>query len=141
MKEKLKLFRESLKLVWTSAPGWALANISLSVVRSFLPLLLVWLLKELIDRNPLQPVTRQAALPEISCCLLCWWQQSGFLDEASSDLAGYVRKKQSLRLESFMYGLLHAKSVRLDLINFERPEYFDCLSRASRKRRGDPITY
>jgi ATP-binding cassette subfamily B protein len=30
-----------------------------------------------------------------------------------------------------MYGLLHSKAIKLDLINFERPEYFDCLSRAS----------
>ena len=37
-----------------------------------------------------------------------------------------------------MYGLLHAKSVKLDLINFERPEYFDCLSRATREAPWRP---
>ena len=30
----------------------------------------------------------------------------------------------------YMYGLLHAKAIKLDLINFEHPGYYDCLSRA-----------
>ena len=61
-----------------------------------------------------------------------------FLDEASSDFSNYVRKKQSLKLEVYMYGLLHSKAVKLDLINFENPEYFDCLTRASREAPWRP---
>ncbi|MDP4224640.1 MAG: ABC transporter ATP-binding protein, partial [Bacteroidota bacterium] len=53
------------------------------------------------------------------------------LDEISSDAGSYIRKKQSVKLEAYMYKLLHEKAVRLDLINFEHPEYFDCLSRAA----------
>ena len=37
-----------------------------------------------------------------------------------------------------MYQLLHSKVVKLDLINFEQPEYFDCLSRASREAPWRP---
>jgi ATP-binding cassette subfamily B protein len=37
-----------------------------------------------------------------------------------------------------MYDLLHSKSVKLDLINFERPDYFDCLTRASREAPWRP---
>jgi ATP-binding cassette subfamily B protein len=37
-----------------------------------------------------------------------------------------------------MYGLLHKKAVKLDLINFERPEYFDILARASREAPWRP---
>jgi hypothetical protein len=54
-----------------------------------------------------------------------------FLDEISSDFGNFVRKKQSVKLEEHMYGLLHSKAVRLDLINFEHPGYFDCLARAT----------
>ncbi len=131
MKGKLNLFREALKLVWQSAPGWATANIAISLVRSFLPLLLVWLLKEVIDN-----ISAAASLKAGASIITVLWPVSAvaviwFLDEASSDFSNYIRKNQSLKLEIYMYGLLHAKSVRLDLINFERPEYFDCLSRAS----------
>ena len=47
--KKLKLFRESLKLVWKSAPGWASLNVAMSVLRSVLPLALLFLIKILID--------------------------------------------------------------------------------------------
>jgi ATP-binding cassette, subfamily B, bacterial len=138
MKEKIKLFRESLRLVWESGPGWASANIALSVFRSFLPLLMVWLLKGLID-NITTAATASQGTPVVNILLpvlsvVAIW----FLDEASSDFSNYVGKKQSLKLEVYMYHLLHAKSVKLDLINFERPEYFDCLSRASRESPWRP---
>jgi ATP-binding cassette subfamily B protein len=140
MSEKIKLFRESLKLVWKSAPGWASANIAISVVRSFLPLLLVWLLKGMIDG-----ITEAASsVPGVPLVKVMWAILSvvivWFLDEASADFSNYIRKKQSLKLEVYMYGLLHAKSVKLDLINFERPEYFDCLSRASREAPWRPAS-
>ncbi len=49
MNQKIRYFRESVRLVWKSAPGWTFANIVISGLRSFLPLLLIWLLKILID--------------------------------------------------------------------------------------------
>jgi ATP-binding cassette subfamily B protein len=138
MKEKIKLFRESLKLVWKSAPGWTSVSIIISVVRSFFPLLMVWLLKGVIDGitnaasvSPGTPIVN--VLWPVLAVVIIW-----FLDEASSDFSGFVRKKQSLKLEVLMYGLLHSKAVKLDLINFERPEYFDCLSRASREAPWRP---
>jgi ATP-binding cassette, subfamily B, bacterial len=136
--EKIKLFRKSLKLVWDSSPGWTFTNIVISVLRSVFPLMLIWLLKVVID-----DITKAAtAVPFIRNINVLWpilavviiW----FLDEASSDFSNYVRKKQALKLEVYMYGLLHSKAIKLDLINFERPEYFDCLSRASREAPWRP---
>ena len=138
MKEKIRLFGESLRLVWNSSPGWTFTNIVMSVLRSFLPLVLIWLLKVVVD-----DITRAASAHSISqdinvawpvIVLAIFW----FLDEASADFSNYVRKKQALKLEVYMYGLLHSKAVKLDLINFERPEYFDCLSRASREAPWRP---
>lgn len=130
MKEKSKLFIDSLRLIWRSAPGWATANTILSVIRSFLPLLLLWLLKNVIDQvtaaaSGNDPSIDTILIPVIA--LVVVW----FLDEALSDISNYVRKKQSMKFEDYMYGLLHSKSTRLDLINFENPEYFDTLSRAT----------
>jgi ATP-binding cassette, subfamily B, bacterial len=138
MREKIKLFRKSIVLVWRSAPGWTLANIIISVIKSFLPLLLVWLLKGVIDgitfaasAKPGTPIVN--VLWPILALVIIW-----FFDEASGDFASYIRKKQSLRLEVYMYGLLHSKAIKLDLINFEKPEYFDCLSRASKEAPWRP---
>ena len=138
MKQKFNLFRESLKLVWKSAPGWTLANVIISILRSIFPLVLLWLLKVVIDKitlaaSPNSGSSVVTVLWPISLVAIVW-----FLDEASSDLSNYIRKKQSLKLEAFMYGLLHSKAIKLDLINFERPEYFDCLSRASKEAPWRP---
>jgi ATP-binding cassette subfamily B protein len=138
MRQKLKLFSESLKLVWKSAPGWAAANIAISVLRSFLPLTLIWMIRRLIDGiTQAVPVTQAGSNDNILWLIIAvvviW-----FLDEAFSDIGNFVRKKQSVKLETYMYGLLHAKAVKLDLINFERPEYYDCLSRATREAPWRP---
>lgn len=138
MKEKIKLFRESLKLIWASAPGWATANAAISLIRSFLPLALLFLIKLLI--NNLTKASSGASglgftrvLWLIIAVVIVY-----FLDEISTDFGNFVRKKQSLKLESYMYDLLHTKSVKLDLINFERPDYFDYLTRASREAPWRP---
>lgn len=138
IRKKIQLFRESLKLVWMSSPFWATANIFISIVRSFLPLALIWLLKLLIDDISKAAATGSGINPENVIWMIIAVVAVYFLDEASFDFSNYIRKKQSLELEVYMYGLLHSKSVRLDLINFERPEYFDCLSRATREAPWRP---
>ena len=138
MKERFKLFGESLKLVWRSAPGWTAATVFISVMRSIFPLALIWLIKGVIEgitiassSVPGTPIVN--VLWPIIAVAIVW-----FLDETSGDLGNFVRKKQSLKLELYMYQLLHSKAIKLDLINFERPEYFDCLSRASREAPWRP---
>jgi len=128
MKSKIILFRKALDLVWQSAPGWATVNIIISALQSFFPLALIWLIKLLIDEIT-AAVTAQGPteriIPLVIAVVAIY-----FLDEISSAAAYYVRKNQSARLEEYMYRLLHAKAVRLDLINFEHPGYYDSLSRA-----------
>jgi ATP-binding cassette, subfamily B, bacterial len=137
LKNKFNLFRESLKLVWQSSPGWTTASTILSLVRSFLPLLLLFMLREVIDEittaaGPGSSSVTPVILPAI--ILVAIW----FLDEALSDISNYVNSRQSMRFEDHMYGLLHAKATRLDLINFENPEYYDRLSRAAREATWRP---
>ncbi len=138
MKNKVKLFRKSIILVWQSAPGWTTANIFISFILSFLPLALIWLLKQLIDDITMAVGNGPGTEPGNIIRMIVVITAVYLLGEVSSDLSNYVRKKQSLKLESFMYNLLHNKSIKLDLINFERPEYFDSLSRASREAPWRP---
>ena len=138
MKKKLKLFRESLKLVWVSAPGWTTANAAISFVKSFLPLVLLYLVKLLIDNiTEASSVSAGTGFPQVFWLIIAVVAVY-FLDEISTDFGNFVRKKQALKLESHMYDLLHTKSIKLDLINFERPDYFDCLTRASREATWRP---
>lgn len=136
MKGKFILFKKSLRLVWISTPGWTFANVLTSILSSIFPLLLIWLLKVFVDditkATASAPQNINFILPVIAVVII--W----FLDEVISDFSNFVRKKQALKLEIYMYRLLHSKSIKLDLINFERPEYFDCLSRASNEAPWRP---
>ena len=129
MNGKIKLFRKALALVYDSAPGWATVNIVISVLQSILPLALIWLIKLLIDEitNAAQAGTGAANIVPMVIAVVVVY----FLDEVCSDSGNFVRSKQSVKLEGYMYNLLHSKAVRLDLINFEHPGYYDCLSRAT----------
>lgn len=136
MRKKYSLLRKSLRLVWESAPGWATANTVISAIRSFLPLLLLLLLKRVIDEitaaaSANQPLS--AIISPVAALALVW-----FLDEALADAGSYIRKKQLLNFEDHMFGLLHRQASRLDLIHFENPEYLNCLSRASREATWRP---
>lgn len=136
--KRLKLLNESLKLVWKSAPGWTLASSAVSLVRSFLPLILLFLVKSLIDHvtaavNGTGEITLTGILKVITAVTVIF-----LADEVTAEASGYFRKRQSFRLEDYMYRLLHFKASGLDLINFENPPYFDKLARAVREATWRP---
>ncbi len=134
----LSLFRESVRLVWASSPGWATVNIILSALRSFLPLAFVVLIKVVIDDITSAVSAGPGSIPEVLIWKIVAVVAVYFLDEATADLGNFVWKKQSLALEIHMYGLLHARAARLDLINFEQPGFYDTLARAAREAPWRP---
>jgi len=134
------LFLKAVQLVWKSAPGWATSNIFISVIRSIFPLILVYLIKQLVDG-----ITEAAGQSsDINTNLIIWYILAVvvtiFLDEAATSIGNLVRNKQSYRLESHMHNLLHSKSIQLDLQHFENPEYYDSLARAAREAPYRPNT-
>lgn len=137
---KKSFFRKAINLVWESAPGWATANIFISVLRSIFPLVLVYLIKQLVDS--ITGATGQGG--DANFNLVIWYILAIvitiFLDEAATSLGNLVRNKQSYRLEAHMHNLLHSKSIQLDLQHFENPEYYDSLARAAREAPYRPNT-
>lgn len=138
MKDRIRLFIESLKLVWQSSPSWTVANILISVLRSVLPLIIILFIKNLIDVITQAtakglPFTPSIVIMPLIVVVITW-----FIDEAAGEASQYIRKKQTLFLELHMYSLLHDKAVKLDLINFEHPDYYDCISRAAREALWRP---
>ncbi|MFO7851326.1 MAG: ABC transporter ATP-binding protein [Bacteroidota bacterium] len=140
MKSRIGLFGKSLQLVRRSAPGWTAANIFLSLVSSFIPLALIWYIKKLIDAVTVAvgdagvENTRTVLLMILAIAIIY------FLDEAAQSFGNLVRRKQAYHLESYMYRLIHKKSVSLDLKHFENPDYYDHLTRASREAPFRPAS-
>ena len=133
MKYKMRMFWKAVQLVRVSAPGWTAANIIISLFSSFLPLALLWYIKKLIDSVTMAAGEVNAENTRMVLLMILVIAIIYFLDEAAQSTGNLIRKKQAYLLESYMYRLIHSKSVSLDLHHFEDPGYYDSLSRASRE--------
>ncbi len=127
-------------MVRVSAPGWTTANVVISLISSFLPLALIWLIKRLIDTVGVASNTGDKAFWQMAGWTVAAIAVTYFLDEAMQSLGNLVRRKQSFRLESYMHDILHSKAIQLDLNHFEDPDYYDTLNRAGREAPYRPAS-
>jgi len=127
----------AIRLVWTSAPGWATLNLFLVAAQGLLPLAGLYLLKRVIDTlqtgiaaqggsSSFQEVLFWVALAAAVALLAT-------LARSLADLAGQA---QSLVLTDRLTDVLHSQSVAVDLEYYENPRYHDTLHRA----QGDAIS-
>ncbi len=133
-KKKKPLFiRKSLRLLWRSSPLWATTGSALTLIRSFLPLALIYLVKVLTDMVTELVMTGTVVEP----ALLIWPVLAVvvifFADEVAGELLIFVRSKHAAHFETDVHDMLHRKSMELDLNHFENPDYYDYLARASRE--------
>lgn len=56
-----------------------------------------------------------------------------FADEVAGELQVFVRSRHAYYFETDVHDMLHRKSMELDLMHFENPQYYDYLARASRE--------
>src|SRR5664280_334827 len=107
MKEKIKLFRESLQLVWNSSAGWTLTNIVMSTLRSVFPLMLIWLLKIVID-----DITQAAKAVSSAYALNIIWPILAvaiiwFLNKADPSSINMAAKKKAINLRFYSKGFFN----------------------------------
>ena len=127
-------------MVWDSSPSWATAGALLTLLRSFLPLALVWMVKVLTDI-----VTAYITAGTMDGGQELLWPVLAvvaifFADEVAGELQVYVRSRHAFHFETDVHDLLHRKSMELDLTHFEDPEYYDILARATREAPYRPTS-
>ena len=129
----------ALRLVWRSSPGWTMAKLSLLVVQGLQPLLQIYLVKLLVDAVTGQPeITASPELLNQSRPLLIGLAivlLTGMIANALSEL---VTSSQAQKVSDYMRGILHAKSVEIDLSYYENPRYHDTLQRAQKEATYRP---
>ena len=144
--DAMRNLRPFLKLIWQTSPGLTLTSLGLRLIRAFLPVVMLYIGKLIIDEairlvgagmafDDLAGAWRSGALDH-----LAWLLALEFGLAIGSDLLG--------RLVSYADNLLselftNATSVRLmehaatlDLEDFENPELQDKLDRARRQTMG-----
>jgi len=129
-----RLLGTAVGMVWKSAPGWTAANLSLIVVQGILPLATLYLTKLVVDA-----VAAGLAAPDKAQA----FAQTAWLIAAlggvtlagllCAGLANLVGETQGQTITDHMQGIIHEKSVALDLGYYENSAYHDSLHRAQQE--------
>jgi ATP-binding cassette, subfamily B, bacterial len=128
---KLTYLPKTLNLIWSAAKGWTIIWIGLLVIQGLLPVASVYLTRSLVNQlvdavgdgmtwNSIQPILIPAAL------------MGGvlFLITILQGISEWVRTAQSELVQDYVSGLVHEKSVAVDLAFYESSGYYDHLDRA-----------
>lgn len=129
---QLRYVPRALRLVWAAAAGWTLASTVLLVVQGLLPVLTVFLTRDLVNALvALIDSGGDAALlrPALGTVLLMGAVL--LTGEALGSVQTYVRMLLAERTQDHMNNLIHAKAIALDMEFYESPVYYDQLQRAS----------
>jgi ATP-binding cassette subfamily B protein len=125
----LSPLRHGVSLVLQSGRGWTALQIVLMILQSAIPLLALYLMKEIVDVVA-AGVSGQGVDPGRLTMLVALAGGVAILGAALRSLSTLVTEIQSLRLSDHVQEILHVKSVELDLEFYESAEYHDALHRA-----------
>jgi len=127
----------TLALIWRAAPHWTVWWIALLLVQGFLPVLIVYLTRPLVNGITAavasgagwRPILLPAAL--MAAALL--------LTELLRGVTQWIRTVQSELVQDHITALIHRKSLEADLAFYESPEFYDHLHRARNEATYRPI--
>lgn len=124
----------ALRFVWQAAPGWTVAGVFLLFIQGLLPLATLYLIKLIVDAAAagIGGATGLEAFRGIAI-LIGLAGAVALLNSLCQLAVNFVREGQTQIVTDHMYGVLHAKSVAVDLAYYENPEYFDNLHRAQQE--------
>jgi ATP-binding cassette subfamily B protein len=132
--------RQTLAFVWRSGPGWAVASGLSILVGAALPLVFLYAIKLLVDLVTASAASGLAPGGEVdgeqlSQLLLLVGLAGGVaLVQSLTTAAGrWIGEAQAQAVTDYMFGILHDKSVQVDLGYYENPEFKDKLHRAQRE--------
>jgi len=131
----------AIRLVWTSAPGWATVNLVLVVAQGLLPLAGLYLLKRIVD-SLAAAIAAPAGFVAFRVVLL-WVVLAAavaLLTVLARSLAELAGQAQSMVLSDKVTDVLHSQSVAVDLEYYENPQYHDTLHRAQGDALFRPIS-
>jgi len=133
-------FRRVLALVWDANPGLTLALAVLNLLQGGLPAARVWISKLLVDAvvNAVTTGSGTAALPVVLLLVALQFAigaASNVLSTASNICQQLLQEQVSNRVQLLV--MRHAN--QLDLIFFERPQFYDLLQTVQREAAFRPV--
>ena len=137
---RLRHVGPALRLVWNSARGWTIASVLLVVVQGLLPLAAIYLMKLVVDAVEvgLSSPEQDIAFGEVAV-FVALMGAVALISAAANSLSNLVGEIQGQAVSDYIYDILHAKSVEVDLAFYESAEYYDALHRAQREGPYRPV--
>ncbi len=132
MPSREKTIARSLTILLTSSRRETIINLAILIIRSFLPLLAIFLLRHYIDILTGEAGSGQVPQTSAITGLIAAVALTLLADDLLSSLGQYISKRQSFLLENHISSLIHNQSASLGLRFFEDPGFYDMLSRAAR---------
>jgi ATP-binding cassette subfamily B protein len=122
--------KRALSLVWQSAPGWTVLSLVLVVFQAALPLAALYLTKLVVD-GVVAGVTSSGQISFSRILFLIGLAALvGLAIAVARSLSALATEAQGQSVTDRMFGVLHEKSVKVDLGYYEDPQYHDTLHRA-----------
>jgi ATP-binding cassette subfamily B protein len=124
-------YLRALSLIWEAAHGLTIAWTVLLILQGLLPIASIYLTKLVVDsfvnvvKNGVSWATLQPLVIEVILFAAIF-----ILTELFQSLLEWIRAAQSEYVQDYITGLIHEKSIEVDLAFYESPEYFDHLQRA-----------
>ncbi len=124
----------ALRLVWQGAPNWTAAQVGILIFQGTLPLLLLYLTKLIVDTAvaSINAADKETAFRQVAI-LLGLTAVVTLVNICLTSLGELVNTAQSQRVTDYMHGILHAKSIEIDLEFYENAQYHDALQRAQQE--------
>ncbi len=130
----LTKIRWALRFAWESAPGLTIASAVLAVAQGLAPLLALYVMKLIVDAVATGVTSGDVRTAMTRLTLLVVAAGAAvLLERVLATIADLVKALHAQRATDRVYGILHAKSVEIDLAYYEQPEYYDALHRAQQE--------
>jgi len=139
-KKSFKGFFKAFSLVFKSAPKLTLANFVVTFIQGVFPLIIIYLIKELIDTVSftLDAADKAEAFTAV-VRIIVLTGIAYLVNILATTLAQLIREYQGQFFSDLMYDRLHQKAVGLDLAFFENPHYHDMFYRALQEAPYRPV--
>jgi ATP-binding cassette subfamily B protein len=126
----LRMIPKAVGLVWEATPGYASANVALTVVQGILPAVAIWFTKAIVDGVIVAAKTQSRAATAHVLELVAFWFGVQLFLSLLSTLQQFISSLQTDLLGNHVSVRLMEKASTLDLAYFENAQFYDKLENA-----------
>jgi ATP-binding cassette subfamily B protein len=135
IRQRLQYLKSALRLIWQSGPGWTIANLILFIVQGILPLLSLYLLKLVVDAAAAVDTATayEGGTFGKVAFLIALAGVVSLIAALLQSITKWVHEAQIYQVADYVYDILHAKTIEVDLACYENSQYYDKLHRAEKE--------